>query len=140
MPTSLKFYADAGLTTEITSLGLVAADDGSTGNIDKVIYLGSTVAGKQFLAASNPTVDHISFSIADGNGATGLEVTDIKLALSSGGLPPAVAGGALDLGPQLLSGAGNSVAVHLRFNPGAMAAGTYTDLSLATSTVIEVNA
>lgn len=41
--------------------------------------------------------------------------TEIKMALTSGGLSSAVAGAALDIGTQVLSGASNAVEVHFRF-------------------------
>lgn len=41
--------------------------------------------------------------------------SEIKLALSSGGLTSAIAGAALDIGTQILSGTSNAVPVYLRF-------------------------
>lgn len=137
MTVTLKFYADAGLTTELTSLARSANSDGSSGAIDSVIYLGSAAAGKTFRALSNPGVDQIVLTPTDAAAGSGQAVGAIKLALSAGGLPGAAAGAPLNLGTQILSGAGNAIAVYVRWTNAVTTPGTYTDLSLNLNTLQE---
>lgn len=100
------------------------------GTEDFVVYLGSVAASTVLRADSDPGVDPIIVSIADDNGAGGDAATEIKLALSSGGLASAVAGAALEIGTQVLSGTGNAIAIHVRRTSPAGAVGTQSDLSL----------
>jgi hypothetical protein len=140
MATTLKFYTDSGLTTELTgNLIINQNQDGSTGDVDGVLYLGSVASSKTFQADSNPGVDQIAVSIADSNVAIGTspETTDIKLATSNGGLTAAVAGDPLNLGLTLTSGVGNQVEVHYRMITPTAPIGTFTELSLNTNTVRE---
>jgi len=45
-----------------------------------------------------------------------------------------------DLGLEILSGSGNALPVHLRFDAAAITAGIYDNLALATSPTVEVDA
>lgn len=137
MATSLKFYTTAGMTTELTTLAATQAADGSGAAVDSVVYLGSVASGKKFRANSNPGTDNIIVSIADAASGSGAPNTSVKLATSAGGLATALAGQPLSLGTQILSGAGNAIAVHVRIDTPALAVGKYTDLSLVTNTVVE---
>lgn len=138
MAVTLKFYADAGLTTEITpKLTREANIDGSSGAISGVFYLGSAVASKVFKAASNPGVAPISLSIIDGSAGSGQEASAFKLALSSGGLDVAVAGASLALGTQILSGAGNAIAIYWRWTNAVTAVAVDSSLSLRLTQVNE---
>lgn len=140
MAITLAWYSDSGLTAPLASLQVTQADDGTSPAVDRVVYLGSTAAGKQFQAASDPGVDDVVVSIADSAAASGVEAEHIKLALSSGGLDTAVAGDPLTIGTEILSGVVNAVAVHVRVDTPALASGTYTDIELRTNTLIEVDA
>lgn len=137
MATSLKFYTTAGLTAELTQLAVNQAADGSSAAVDSIVYLGSTASGKQFRADSDPGTDPIVVSIADAAAGSGIANTAVKLALSAGGLDSAVAGVALSVGTQLLSGSANALAIHVRIETPSVAVGRYTDLSLVTNTVRE---
>ncbi|RBP74114.1 hypothetical protein DET64_105240 [Marinobacter nauticus] len=137
MPLSLKIYNDAALSSVLPKLTALQRTDGATGPVDFVFYLGSTVSGKRFQAASNPGVDNILISVADSNPVGGQGVGAIKLAASSAGLDSAVAGAALDLGSEILSGASNAVEVHVRVEATDLTEGTYTDLSLQTNNLVE---
>ncbi len=66
MANSLKFYSDSGLTTEFTG-NLIASQnvDGSTGDVDFQLWLGSTNASHKFEASSNPGVDTITLDIVN---------------------------------------------------------------------------
>lgn len=133
MTITWKFFSDAGMTAELTSLPLQVPDVG--GVAETVVYFGSTAAGKTLRAASNPGTDAISVMPQDSNGATGLEVANLKLALTYAGLAGAVAGAAVSVGTSRVSG--SSVAIYVRLTTGAEAVGSYTDLSLKTNALLE---
>lgn len=138
MAIQLAFFNDAAMTSVVSSLPISQAADGSAPAVDRVVYLGSPVSGNKYQAASDPGVAQITVSIADAATSSGVAASAVKLALSAGALDTATAGAALDVGAQILSGAGNAVAVYVRVDTPAMAAGLYTDLSLITNTVLEV--
>jgi hypothetical protein len=140
MSNTLRFYQDAGMSVTFSLAEAVQADDGAAAAVDRVAYLGSPVAGKKFQAASAPGVAQIALSVVDS--ATGLQIpaNTVRLALSSGGLGSATPGAAIDLGLEILSGSGNALPVHLRFDAAAITAGVYDNLSLATSLTVEVDA
>lgn len=137
MTISLQFYSDAGLTTPAASIAAIQASDGSAAAEDRVVYLGSTVVGKKFRAASDPGVDQIILSIADSAPGSGVEATHAKLATTSGGLAAALGGQSLALGTQLLSGVANAQAIHVRIDTPALAVAVYNDLTLALNTLLE---
>lgn len=138
MAVTLGFYNDSGLTSAAASLAVVQAADGSSAAVDRVVYLGSPAAGKKFQANSDPGVDDIVVSVADTTPAGGVAASSVRLALTSGGLDSATPGAALAIDPEILSGAANAVAIHVRVETPATAAGLYTDLSLTTNAVIEL--
>lgn len=140
MAVTLDFYNDSGLTAVAASIQATQADDGSAPAVDRVVYLGSPVSSKKFQAASDPGVDDIVVSIADSGVGSGVEAAHVKLALTSGGLASATPGAPLTIDAEILSGASNAVPVHVRIDTPALAAGTYTDVSLTTNTVIEIAA
>lgn len=139
MAITLDFFDDAGLTTPSASIGATQADDGTSSAVDRVVYLGSTAAGKKFQADSNPGADQVVVSITDSAGSSGLAPTAIKLATTAGSLNTAVAGASLSLGTQVLSGIANKVPIYVRIDTPAVPSGTYTDLSLTTNTLIEID-
>lgn len=140
MSNALRFYQDAGMTVPANLLEAIQADDGNAAAVDRVAYLGAPVAGKKFQSAGAPGSAQIVVSVADS--ATGLQIPSntVRLALSSGGLPGATPGAPLNVGAEILSGAGNAVPVHVRFDAAAIAAGVYNNLSLTTSLTLEVDA
>ena len=140
MAITLKFYHDSALTSEITALNPLTATADTAGGlpaVDKTIYLGSTATDMQFQASSDPGVDPITVDIVDANAGTGSPDTQFKLALSSGGLASAVAGASLELSHTILSGVANAVPIYTRRTNTLTTAGSYTDLTLETNTVIE---
>jgi hypothetical protein len=60
---TFAFYADAALTTPLTTLTTQHLTDASTDPIDAQVWIGSTAASKQLRAASNPGVDQITLTI-----------------------------------------------------------------------------
>lgn len=140
MAISFKFYHDPALTQEITAGNpLTATQDtaGVLGPVDKTIYFGSTLTGNKAQVDANPGVDAVQVSISDADGGTGSPATEFKLALSSGGLDSATPGAALALGNTITSGVANAVPVYTRRASTLTVAGSYTDLSLVTNTLVE---
>lgn len=140
MAVSFKFYHDSALTSEITALApLTATQDtaGILGAVDKTIYLGSTLTGNKAQANSSPGVDAIVISIADSDALTGAPASEFKLALSSGGLDTATAGASLTLSTSITSGVANAVPIYTRRDSALAVAGSYTDVSLTTQTLLE---
>jgi len=137
MSNSLAFYTDAGLTTPLAQIGAVQTNDGSADAVDRVAYLGSPLSGMDFEAESSPGINQITVSIIDS--LTGLQIpaTALRLALSNGALSSATPGAALNVGTTILSGSSGAVAVHIRVDTSATAAGLYANLSLATNSTIE---
>lgn len=140
MSNSLRFYQDAGMSVSLVLLEAVQTDDGGAAAVDRVVYLGSPVAGKKFQAASAPGSAQIVLSAVDAGAGLQIPASTLRLALSSGGLAGATPGAALNLGTEILSGSGNALPVHVRFDAAAIAAGVYDNLSLATSQTTEVAA
>ena len=134
MSTTWNFYADAGATT-LAEGGATVID--GLGPVDRVLYFASPAAGKTLQAASNPGVDAIEITVEDAAVASGVEAAAIRLALSAAGLAAATPGAALSLPATLTSGAANAVAIYVRTEQGALALGTYTDLTLRTSALVE---
>ncbi|SFM71210.1 hypothetical protein [Marinobacter pelagius] len=137
MAISLKVYNDAALSSLLTKLSALQRSDGATGPVDSVIYLGSTESGKKFEAASNPGADDIVLSVADSDTGSGQSASAVKLSATASGLDSAVAGDPLTIGPEILSGAANSVEVHIRIEATDLSEGTYTDLSVRTNGLVE---
>jgi hypothetical protein len=138
MTVSLAFFADAGLTVPLSRLDVIQAADDSLPAVDRVIYLASTAAGKRFNAASDPGVDVITLSVV--NTASGIAATTVRLAASAGGLATATPGAPLELGTEILSGAVNSVPVHVRVDLPVTPIGRYENLSFELNELIETNA
>ena len=133
MTITFKFYHDAALTEEITTLNpLTATQDaaGVLGAVDKTVYLGSTTAGNKLQVSSDPGVDPVVVSVADSAGGSGAPATEFKLALSSGGLASAVAGDPLSLSHTLLSGVANAIPIYTRRDSALVVVGAYSDISL----------
>lgn len=128
------FYADPALTTPLTSLSLTTMIDGATViPSPAVAYFGSTDAGR---ALENYGGGQITVSAVDASAGAGLPANAVLLALTEAGLATATGGEALEIGASLTSGAANCVAVWVAVDASA-GIGTYTDLSLTTSQVVE---
>lgn len=136
MSNSLAFYRDAGLVALADVFDAQQTADGNAAAVDRVFYLGSTAAGKVFRSSSNPGVDAIS--VAPAISGAGLATTAIRLASSAAGLNSATPGAALAVGVEILSGAGNAVAVHVRIDAPAIAGGEYSNLRLVSSETMEL--
>lgn len=138
MATSLKFYTDATLTTEVTTITINQLADGTTPNVDKVVYLGSVDGAAIFQANSNPGVAQIAASIVDAAPASGIEASNIKLALSLLGLDSAIAGDPVNLGVTLNGGVANNVPLYIRSDTPVLAS-TNTDITVETNEIVETS-
>lgn len=137
MPELQYIYTDATLTTLYntdTPLELAAAEGQYA---DGVIYVGVPNADRKLQDADNPGTTQIQISPTDLETSEPPDDTDIKLALTSGGLASASGGASLDLGLEIAGGAGNAVAVHIRYT-NLDFIGTSTDVGLLLSSMIEV--
>lgn len=133
MPISWQFYADVGKTVPLPSIPINLATLG--GSADFVAYFGTTSAGKQLAAASDPGVAPVQILPFDTAAGAGLSASIVKLALSAGGLDAAVGGAALNVGTVI--GSNTTVTVHIRVTLPATEEGLYTDVVLRTNDVIE---
>lgn len=140
MAITFKFFHDSALTQEITALNpLTALQDtaGGIGPVNKIIYLGSTASGVKAQATSSPGTDPIVVSIADSAPASGSPASEIRLALTAGGLDTATPGASLTLSTSILSGAANAIPIYTRRVSAIAVAGAYTDLSIKTNSLTE---
>lgn len=140
MAITFKFYHDAALTQEITSGNpLTAIQD--TANllapVDKTIYFGSTVSGNKVQVVTNPGTDPVIVSLVDSASGSGAPTTEFKLGLSTGARDSATAGAALTLSTTINSGVGNAIPIYTRRDSVLTVAGTYTDISIQTNSLIE---
>lgn len=140
MAITFKLYHDVSLTSEITSgnpLTCAQIAGASADAVDKVIYFGSTETGKKVQVDASPGVTPIQISVSDSASGSGAPASEIKLATSAPGLATAVAGAALGLTTSISSGVANAVPIHVRRDSALTVAGSYTDISLVTQTLIE---
>ena len=131
-----KIYTDALLTQPLAgNLIYVHNSDGSTGNVDKVLYIGSVDAGFSLKTTANPDIDAIVLTLADNDvNANTPKVLDIKLSLNQAGLDAATAGAALNIGTSIAGGAANAIAVYIRSSEPD---GVGVDLTVSTNEVTE---
>lgn len=136
---TFKFYTNSNLTTEFT--GYVTATqnvDGSTGMQKFQYWLGSVAAGKTLQAESDPGIDQITLSITDSAPGTGHPASDIKLALTEGGLTSATGGAPLNLGTAITSGVANAVTFWVGITDSTAVTGTSTELAIQTNLLREI--
>ena len=123
-------YLDVGLTDQFDdATDILGASAINGGQGDGVFYVGSPDDTIKIQADSDPGIDPITVSIADSAPGSGVEVTDIKLALTQGGLGGTTGGASLNLGATINGGVANAVAVWYRWTNGT-GGDTYTEISL----------
>lgn len=128
-------FKDAGLTMPFDDASDTLGAQAVNGSSDSsVFYIGTTTAGNKLQDSASPGTADITISISDSDGAANVEVADIKLSATSdfSGSP---AGGALQIATEIFYGAPAAVYYQWTNNSGA---GTYTDISLDVSAMIEV--
>ncbi len=132
-----KVFQDAGLTIPMTEpLEFVHNNDGSTPQIDRVVYIGSAVGSATLQTKLNPLVDNIIISITDANPAAGTpKALDLKLASSFLGLDTAIASNSLSLGVKIEGGVANSSPLYIR---ATVPEGLGLDLTLQTNELAEI--
>lgn len=135
---TFALFTDANLTVPFTgSLTAQQNVDGTTGRQDFTLYLGSNTAGKLLKAESNPGVDQITLSVVDSATGTGHPASDVKLALTQGGLDTATGGASLNLGTTITAGVANAVQFWIGLTDSTHVVGTSTELSVVTNTLAE---
>lgn len=135
MSNSLGVFIDPGLTIPLDALDLLFAADGSTGHIDRTVFIGSNSLGRKFQAESNPGIDSIIVSVfAYG----GLPASVVRLALSSAGLLTAAPGAPVNLGLAILSGPAHAIALHVRIDVDVQPVGQFDNVVLLGASTIEV--
>lgn len=125
-----NIYLDPGLADQFddsTDTLAAGALQGSTG--DGVFYVGTPNAANKVEAESEPGIDPIVVSITDATPGADVEVADIKLAATQGGLGSAIAGDPLSLGATIPGGAPSAAPVWYRWQNNETD-GVYTDISL----------
>lgn len=141
MANSLKFFHGTSTASEVTT-GNRAVFDQDTANsllpAQKPFLLGSVAVSTKFQAASDPGVDPIVVSVIDDGTPGGEPATGVKLALSQAGLATAVAGAALGVGPEILSGAVNAITIWVEVDDQTATVGNYLNLRLQTNETYEV--
>jgi hypothetical protein len=105
--------------------------------VDTLIYFGSPDADTKLQRDTDPGTDPVVISIVDADASTGTPASEIKLALSSGGLDGATGGASLTLSHTILSGAGNAVPIYTRRTSALTTLGNYDDLTLTAAGVLE---
>lgn len=129
-----SFFADPALTTPLTTLAMTTMLDGDAVlPSPAVVYFGSPDADRTL---TNYGGGEITVSAVDASPASGLPASAVLLAMSEAGLASATGGEALEIGASLASGAENCVAIWVAVDATA-AIGTYTDLSIQHSPVVE---
>jgi len=146
MALSFKLHTDAALTIEqVGNLVATQNADGSTPAIEFQLWLGSLgsaggdTVDRKIQADSDPGVDAIVLSVEDHDPGNGHETTEIKLALTQGGLAGAVAGDPLTLPVTINSGSVNGVEFWIQVDDATGAVGTVTELSVTTVAVRETD-
>lgn len=136
MPFVFGFFSDAALTTPISGALVFNQPVGGATPDDKVVYFGGQ-SGYQAKAKSNPGVDQVTVSIVDAATGSGSPATDVKLALTAGGLDSATGGAPVDLGAVVSGGVANAVAIHIRVLDSTGNTGLHSDLSLTTNALYQ---
>lgn len=144
MALTFKLYTDSGLTSEQAG-NLVATQnsDSSTPPVEFQLWLGSlgsaggNTTDRKIQADSDPGVDAITLTVEDSDPGNGHEATEIKLALTQGGLAGAVAGDPLTLPITITSGSVNAEEFWIQVDDATGVVGTSTELSVSTVSVRE---
>lgn len=132
----IGFFEDAGMSVPATSLKAMQANDGSSAAVDFVHYLAADDVDRTWYAASDPGTDDIVVSVVDAAAGASLLPSTLRLALAAEDLATATPGAALAIGTEVLSGSVGAVAIYIRVDAAAIAAGIYENLSLATNPLI----
>ena len=131
MTGTFQFFVDAGLTAPIQSGAPSRSSlsyDGSSGNVDYAVFLGSATTGRVLQAASNPGIDQIVVEAPTLTPGSGQPAALTKIALTQGGLDTGTQ--SLNVGTSVLSGVANALPVWVRDNitGGSAVLGSYANL------------
>jgi len=139
MALTFKIFSDAALTTEqVGNLVATQNADSSTPPIEFQLWFGSLgsagadTADRKVQADSDPGVDAVELTVVDSAPGSGHEATEVKLALTQGGLAGAVAGDPLSLGVTVTSSIANATEFWVQVDDATGVVGTSTELSVDT--------
>lgn len=133
MPFDFYFYDDVGMTTPTSSIAVSQSSSGTSAAVDRVVYLGSQAAGFYIQAEVDA---QISVSVADSAPSSGAQASHVRLATSQLGLDSATPGAPCNLGVYIF--AETPAEVWLRIDTPALAAAVYSELTLTTNAVEEI--
>lgn len=134
---TFQFFTDPALSVPLSSVTTRHAVDGSSPPVTIVLYYGSTATGKRVVNAASPGVGFVTITPIAAPDA--LHTTsEIKLALTLGGLSTATPGGPLSLGTEVLSGAANAIPIYLQVSNTVLVDSTRSDLALQLDVAEEV--
>lgn len=136
MALSFSFFADSALTTPVDfRVAIRQALGGAPGDI--CVWFGSPNAAAVCEVDTAPGVDPILVSLVNATPGSGSPTSDVRLALSAGGLNGATPGAALALPVAVQGGAAEAVAVYVRVSNTLATPGQRDNLSLITQTLRE---
>jgi len=138
MAISLQFFSDAQLASPLASSVLSLDREIGAAPVDRVVYLGSTVAGRLFAAADGGPISVSLVDTVPDNG--GFVASDFVLAASQAGLDAVDASATLLINGGIISGVNNAVPIWLRFKGTSATPKTSTDLQLITNPIQETSA
>lgn len=130
------WWADAGMTIPLARLDFVRS--ATPGAVDASAWFGSPVAGKKLQATPTPGTTPVQVSLVDAAAGSGVELADVRLALSQSGLAAATPGAALTLGTTLASG--SAIQVWARISSAIAAVGNYDDMRMRVAATVETAA
>lgn len=133
---TFAWWADAGMTIPLARLDFVRS--ATPGAVDAGAWFGSPVAGKQLQATPTPGTTPVQVSLVDAAAGSGVELADVRLALSQSGLAAATPGAALTLGTTLASG--SAIQVWARISSAIAAVGNYDDMRMRVAGTVETDA
>lgn len=135
MAITLQFYADAALTSPLSSATLTLDREIGGPPVDVQVFLGSTNAQRRFEAADGGP---IQVSVLDGvPGDGGFTPNDIKLAISQEAMYNATAGAPFVINGGIQGGVSGAVPIWIRFQGDSATPKTSMDLALTTNPVKE---
>ncbi|SEG20216.1 hypothetical protein [Marinobacterium lutimaris] len=131
---AFKLYTDAACTQVFSGvLSTVHYSDHSEGSLDYVFYFADVERDPADNGAYKLVMlggGNVNLSIVDSTPGSGHEATEIKTALTAGGLDGAAAGAPLSLGVAPLSGVSNAIPIHVRVTNAVTSAGVSVELRL----------
>ena len=134
---SLAFFLDSGLTVPLQELSVAVAEGAGT-EVNRVVYIGDPMPGREYLNAQSPGVDPVQVEVVSAVPG-GISGSDFKLSTTAAGLDAAAQGSAVNIGVSILSGVDNAVPLFVQIRPLALSPGDYAGVSLHVSSMVVGN-